>query len=164
VLLIGAGDELLAVPALGGDPRAITLIGADGQPHTDDGADGQNNEPPIRANEADGQQDSDQLPDVTHSSCLASNRIGSDQRTTAGRHSSGVHQFAELVAFVEQKRRRPQSRPPNAAILRHPSGFRCGHPAPTHCPRGHEILPGRTLVGHQPCSCPGGHTTWTCTN
>ena len=37
-VLIGAGDELLAVPALGGDPRAITLIGADGQPHTDDGA------------------------------------------------------------------------------------------------------------------------------
>jgi len=36
VLLIGAGDELLAMPALGGDPRAITQIGADGQPHTDD--------------------------------------------------------------------------------------------------------------------------------
>jgi hypothetical protein len=86
VLLIGAGDELLAVPALGGDPRAITLIGADGQPHTDVGADGQNNEPPIRANEADGQQDSDQLPDVTHSSCLASNRIGSD-RIGSGRIS-----------------------------------------------------------------------------
>src|ERR1700716_846397 len=36
---------------------------------------------------------------------------------------------------------------------------------PTHCPNGHELLRGRTdgghevgqrtLVGHQPCSCPG---------
>lgn len=36
--------------------------------------------------------------------------------------------------------------------------------APTHCPNGHELGPGRTLVGHTPCSCGqrGGHTTWWC--
>jgi len=34
---------------------------------------------------------------------------------------------------------------------------------PTHCPSGHRILPGRTLVGHQACAFPGGDTTWTCT-
>jgi hypothetical protein len=33
---------------------------------------------------------------------------------------------------------------------------------PTHCPAGHAFKPGSTLVGHQPCSCFGGHTTWTC--
>lgn len=33
---------------------------------------------------------------------------------------------------------------------------------PTRCPAGHDIGPGRVLVGHQPCSCRGGHTTWTC--
>lgn len=33
---------------------------------------------------------------------------------------------------------------------------------PTHCPAGHQLAPGRVVVGHQPCSCRGGHTTWTC--
>jgi hypothetical protein len=35
---------------------------------------------------------------------------------------------------------------------------------PTHCPRGHRLTPGRTLVGHQPCGCAqrGGHITWAC--
>src|SRR5688500_11423712 len=28
--------------------------------------------------------------------------------------------------------------------------------------RGHRLGAGRTLVGHQPCDCVGGHTTWTC--
>jgi hypothetical protein len=31
-----------------------------------------------------------------------------------------------------------------------------------HCPRGHRLTPGRALIGHQPCSCPGGHTSWAC--
>lgn len=36
--------------------------------------------------------------------------------------------------------------------------------SPTHCPNGHELGPGRVLVGHTPCSCDhrGGHTTWWC--
>jgi hypothetical protein len=34
--------------------------------------------------------------------------------------------------------------------------------APQSCPNGHRFRPGATLVGHQPCSCRGGHTTWTC--
>lgn len=34
--------------------------------------------------------------------------------------------------------------------------------APTRCPAGHPLSRGRFLVGHQPCGCPGGHTTWTC--
>src|SRR5258705_7106097 len=33
---------------------------------------------------------------------------------------------------------------------------------PRRCPRGHRLDAGRTLVGHQPCDCVGGHTTWTC--
>src|SRR6476619_2644131 len=33
---------------------------------------------------------------------------------------------------------------------------------PQRCPRGHRLGAGRTLVGHQPCDCGGGHTTWTC--
>src|SRR6202035_2811623 len=33
---------------------------------------------------------------------------------------------------------------------------------PQRCPRGHRLGAGRTLVGHQPCDCVGGHTTWTC--
>ncbi|WP_139169836.1 hypothetical protein [Mycolicibacterium fluoranthenivorans] len=33
--------------------------------------------------------------------------------------------------------------------------------SPTHCPNGHELGPGRTLVGWRPCMC-GGHRTWTC--
>jgi len=33
---------------------------------------------------------------------------------------------------------------------------------PQSCPHGHRLRPGAMLVGHQPCSCPGGHTTWTC--
>ena len=33
---------------------------------------------------------------------------------------------------------------------------------PERCPRRHRLPPGRTLVGHQPCDCVGGHTTWTC--
>jgi hypothetical protein len=41
---------------------------------------------------------------------------------------------------------------------------RCGWMvvAPAVCPNGHQLGPERLLVGHQPCSCPGGHTTWTC--
>jgi hypothetical protein len=36
--------------------------------------------------------------------------------------------------------------------------------APTCCPHGHQLGPGRVLVGHQPCGCDmrGGHTTWSC--
>ena len=30
-----------------------------------------------------------------------------------------------------------------------------------HCPRGHRLGAGHALVGHQPCSCAGGHTSWT---
>lgn len=35
---------------------------------------------------------------------------------------------------------------------------------PQHCPQGHQLGAGTTLVGHQPCagSCHGGHTTWEC--
>jgi hypothetical protein len=33
---------------------------------------------------------------------------------------------------------------------------------PERCPRGHRLGAGRVLVGHQPCSCPGGHTSWAC--
>ena len=33
---------------------------------------------------------------------------------------------------------------------------------PQSCPHGHRLRPGAMLVGHQPCSCRGGHTTWTC--
>jgi hypothetical protein len=33
---------------------------------------------------------------------------------------------------------------------------------PEHCPRGHRFGAGRVLVGHQPCSCRGGHTSWLC--
>jgi hypothetical protein len=33
---------------------------------------------------------------------------------------------------------------------------------PQSCPRTHRLRPGAMLVGHQPCSCQGGHTTWTC--
>lgn len=36
--------------------------------------------------------------------------------------------------------------------------------APTHCPNGHQLGPGRMIVGHQPCGGMhrGGHTCWTC--
>lgn len=33
---------------------------------------------------------------------------------------------------------------------------------PSHCPAGHPLRPGQITVGHQPCSCRGGHTTWRC--
>jgi hypothetical protein len=33
---------------------------------------------------------------------------------------------------------------------------------PERCPRGHQLGAGRVLVGHQPCSCRGGHTSWFC--
>jgi hypothetical protein len=33
---------------------------------------------------------------------------------------------------------------------------------PQCCPHSHQLGPGRMLVGHQPCDCAGGHTTWTC--
>ncbi|MGE2714177.1 hypothetical protein ACQI4L_08980 [Mycolicibacterium litorale] len=32
----------------------------------------------------------------------------------------------------------------------------------THCPNGHQLGPGRVLVGNQPCGTHNGHTTWTC--
>lgn len=34
--------------------------------------------------------------------------------------------------------------------------------APTHCPAGHEFVPGRMIVGHRPCGVHGGHQTWAC--
>ena len=33
---------------------------------------------------------------------------------------------------------------------------------PERCRRGHRLGAGRVLVGHQPCSCRGGHTSWAC--
>jgi hypothetical protein len=33
---------------------------------------------------------------------------------------------------------------------------------PERCPRGHQLRADRVLIGHQPCSCVGGHTSWTC--
>jgi hypothetical protein len=33
---------------------------------------------------------------------------------------------------------------------------------PERCPRGHQLGAGRVLVGRQPCSCRGGHTSWFC--
>lgn len=44
-----------------------------------------------------------------------------------------------------------------------PSG---GDDAPTHCPFGHKLAPGRVLVGWSPCDCAGaafgGHRTFRC--
>jgi hypothetical protein len=36
--------------------------------------------------------------------------------------------------------------------------------APTRCPHGHQLGPGKMLGGHQPCNCRarGGHITWEC--
>jgi hypothetical protein len=34
--------------------------------------------------------------------------------------------------------------------------------APTECINGHPLGPGRMLVGHQRCTCRGGHLSWTC--
>jgi hypothetical protein len=34
--------------------------------------------------------------------------------------------------------------------------------APSECVNGHPFTPGQMLVGHQPCTCQGGHTVWTC--
>jgi hypothetical protein len=35
--------------------------------------------------------------------------------------------------------------------------------APQHCPNGHELGPGKSLVGYAACAGHGGgHTTWTC--
>lgn len=33
---------------------------------------------------------------------------------------------------------------------------------PQRCPNDHPLGPGQVTVGHLGCSCPGGHTTWTC--
>lgn len=35
---------------------------------------------------------------------------------------------------------------------------------PKHCPVGHRLQPGRTIVGHQVCGGEhrGGHVTWSC--
>lgn len=35
---------------------------------------------------------------------------------------------------------------------------------PQRCGHGHELGPGRVLIGHQPCGCGrrGGHMTWAC--
>ncbi len=42
-------------------------------------------------------------------------------------------------------------------------GDRWAEPAPTHCPRGHELRGGRVLVGSQVCSCEvHHHRTHTC--
>jgi|GEM_PF-4172126 len=37
------------------------------------------------------------------------------------------------------------------------------HP-PSLCPNGHKLLPGKTLVGNQPCGGAhgGSHLTWSC--
>jgi hypothetical protein len=34
---------------------------------------------------------------------------------------------------------------------------------PKLCPNGHQLGPGKMLVGHQPCAgyCGSGHTTWS---
>lgn len=34
--------------------------------------------------------------------------------------------------------------------------------APTHCPAGHEFVPGRMIVGYRPCTAHSGHRTWAC--
>jgi hypothetical protein len=48
-------------------------------------------------------------------------------------------------------------------LIRRPDGT-AAVCAPTHCPRGHLLGPGKVLVGHQPCNCRqrGGHVTWEC--
>jgi len=33
---------------------------------------------------------------------------------------------------------------------------------PEFCPRRHRLGANRVLVGHQPCSCRGGHLSWFC--
>lgn len=34
--------------------------------------------------------------------------------------------------------------------------------APTHCPAGHRLIPGRMIVSYRPCATHSGHRTWTC--
>ncbi|QNI09773.1 MULTISPECIES: hypothetical protein [Mycobacterium] len=34
--------------------------------------------------------------------------------------------------------------------------------APQRCGNGHALAAYQVLVGHTVCSCPGGHTSWTC--
>ena len=33
---------------------------------------------------------------------------------------------------------------------------------PERCPRGQQLRAHRVLIDHPPCSCVGGHTSWTC--
>ncbi len=35
-------------------------------------------------------------------------------------------------------------------------------PAPVTCPAGHDLGPGRVLIGHRPCTCGTGHRSYRC--
>jgi hypothetical protein len=49
----------------------------------------------------------------------------------------------------------------NDRLIRTANGW--AEPAPTHCPNGHDLGPGRVLVGSQVCSCEiHHHRTHTC--
>lgn len=46
------------------------------------------------------------------------------------------------------------------ALIRTRTGWQ--EPAPTHCPAGHPLLPGKVLVGWLPCGTHHGHRTHQC--
>ena len=86
----------------------------------------------------------------------------SEYGTTAA--ANFLHQLKQYVTAAEQSGGWPFARSVRIVIgdlVRCTNGAWMVRP-PRALPARHRLTPGRVLVGHVPCSCRGGHTTWAC--
>ena len=81
------------------------------------------------------------------------------QANFEGRHTVVLNRLT--IAAAIKTSGLPLAPCPLGELVRCTDGRSMARP-PQRCPRGHRLGAHRVLVGHQPCSCRGGHTGWTC--